>query len=653
MSNYNSFKRDTLPYQRYSYYNAPHLHETNVVRSTVAPSRYSDLLPKAVLSTLNSKDDIIKNFKAKCDIDKEKIEEDFDTLLRDIILIFEEFKNQLFSKVDEHHISFANFVNQLDTLAIECSQWAEERMRQANIEADMKATIDDTLYKQLSEVRISKQKADETEKALIAIKQKIEQMRLNELNNDISFLADERNPSVYMSHEVHRLSDTIKADIKAKLNTVDQLKLVKPFLMDTKVVNKADNRVYKISRPEKEENQAFEKSRVESVLSVTPDLETNKNTVRPGSERKNRPTSVIAQQNHFVSENIDLTDPYINLEKEIYVKSPAKLTAIIALNNKTVLMGNEEGNFIITDLVTSKPNAQANQMLVKAHSAPVKVLSKIQNHLLLSSAISPDNALKLWDLSSLLSDADAEPTNEAEQPSNSIMLLSVLKGHTDTIIGTGFLSERIVISASKDGVINIWDWKLSTPIATCKTSNGSITNFMMLSNKDGFVVSMNSGSIVSYGLSKTTSGYEFTRNGELKEASPVIGLNSFRGNNDLMIVSLNTGEVKLISRRSGQNLNTIQGCKNPYSFFIITCTKNNPDVFLMALESYGFKIADVDQTDFKPINTRAMLSFRCEKLGEPSWQLIDSLGAKKILFATINHATKPNAVLLWSLQKNE
>lgn len=221
------------------------------------------------------------------------------------------------------------------------------------------------------------------------------------------------------------------------------------------------------------------------------------------------------------------------------------------------------------------------------------------------------------------------------------------------MIGSGFISDRIVVSASKDGVINVWDWKLRTPISSCKTQAGSITNFMLLSNRDGFVVSMNSGSIMSYSLNKTSDGYEFIKNGDLKEESPVIGLNSFRGNNDLIIVTLLTGEVKLISRRSGQNLNTIQGCKNPYNFFILTCIKNNPDVFLMALESYGFKIADVDQSEFKNVNTKAMLSFRCEKLGEPCWQIVDSVASKKILFVTINHATKPNAILLWSLQKSE
>lgn len=653
MSNYDNYKRESQGYKKYSPYDAPTLSEPTIVRQPQKVNRYSDLLPKAVLVTLNSKEAIIQNFKAKCEVDKKRIEEDFDALLRDLILVFEDFKMQLFSKIDEHHISFSNFVNQLDGLAIECSHWAEERIQQADITADMKATIDDTLYKQLSEVRINKQKADETEKALIAIKQKIEQMRLNELNNDIMFLADERSPSIYLRHEANRVNDSIKADLRNKINAADQTKFIKSFMMDTKVVNKPDNKVYKISVPQSQESNVFENAKIESVLSVTPDMETNKNVMKPVAERKDIRVPVLAQQNHFISDQIDLLNPYINLENEVYVKNPAKLTAIIALNKKSVLVGNEDGNFIIMDIMNSQTNNPGNQMLVNAHNAPIKVLSKINNNLLLSSAISPDNSLKLWDLSSLIGEGDQKPTKDSEQPKSSIMLLSVLKGHTDTIVGSGFISDRIVISASKDGIINVWDWKLSTPMASFKAQNGSITNFMLLSNKDGFVLSMNSGSIVSYSLNKTTNGYEFVKTGELNETSPVIGLNSFRGNNDLIIVTLLTGEVKLISRRSGQSLNTIQGCKNPYSFFIMTCVKANPDVFLMALESYGFKIADVDQSEFKAVNTRAMLSFRCEKLGEPCWQIIDCVGSKKILFATINHATKPNAVLLWSLQKTE
>jgi len=67
------------------------------------------------------------------------------------------------------------------------------------------------------------------------------------------------------------------------------------------------------------------------------------------------------------------------------------------------------------------------------------------------------------------------------------------------------------------------------------------------------------------------------------------------------------------------NLNTINGCKSPLSFFILTCYKNNPDVYLLAAEPFGFKIADVDSPDFKFISTNCTKNFRFEATGFPSW----------------------------------
>ena len=84
---------------------------------------------------------------------------------------------------------------------------------------------------------------------------------------------------------------------------------------------------------------------------------------------------------------------------------------------------------------------------------------------------------------------------------------------------------------------------------------------------------------------------------------PIYHLSSFRGNNDIIIVTLVSGEVKLLSKKSNLNLNTITGCKSPLSYFIFTCVKENPDVYLFAIEPYGFKIVDVDNPDFKYVNT--------------------------------------------------
>ena len=49
---------------------------------------------------------------------------------------------------------------------------------------------EDSLYGELNKARIKKQKADDAEKILLQIKNKIDQARLGELNSDIQFLRD-------------------------------------------------------------------------------------------------------------------------------------------------------------------------------------------------------------------------------------------------------------------------------------------------------------------------------------------------------------------------------------------------------------------------------------------------------------------------------
>lgn len=71
----------------------------------------------------------------------------------------------------------------------------------------------------------------------------------------------------------------------------------------------------------------------------------------------------------------------------------------------------------------------------------------------------------------------------------------------------------------------------------------------------------------------------------------------------MIIASLTGGDTKFLSIKSNLNLNTISGCKNPLSFFILTCYKTNPDVYLLVMEPYGFKIADVDSPEFKYVTT--------------------------------------------------
>lgn len=45
------------------------------------------------------------------------------------------------------------------------------------------------------------------------------------------------------------------------------------------------------------------------------------------------------------------------------------------------------------------------------------------------------------------------------------------------------------------GYVNIWDWKINTPIHSMKLNIDRINNFVLYSNKEGFVVSNEHGII--------------------------------------------------------------------------------------------------------------------------------------------------------------
>jgi len=79
-------------------------------------------------------------------VSKEKIENDIDSVLKEVILIFEDYKQKLFSWVDEHQIGFQNLLEQLSKLSQNCSEWGEKRINDIEINDCMKQSQNDTLY---------------------------------------------------------------------------------------------------------------------------------------------------------------------------------------------------------------------------------------------------------------------------------------------------------------------------------------------------------------------------------------------------------------------------------------------------------------------------------------------------------------------------
>ena len=606
-----------------------------------APPGFSELLPKQVLSTLAKKNALLESFDRRGQKTKKHIEEDVDASLREIIGVFEEFKHQLFVKVDEHASSFRGLMSQLEALSSEASVWAEARLRDVEHQANLKASADDMLYQQLNEIRLRKQTADEVEKALLAIKQKIDQMRLSDLAADILFLAEDKNPEIYSSSEASQAFERIRKDTRDRIASIEQTRIIRPFILDTHFTEPAPAPI------PVQKLQTFAPAPLNIVpasLSPSPKFSSagyaTETRATPPEAKPSATTPLIAQQNHFFSDAIDLTTPFIQLEREIALKHPARLTCVLALSNKTVLLGTEGGDFLVSELTGAPPH----QLLIKAHSSGIAYLSKTNERLILSSAGAPDHVLKLWDLSGL-----AGPDGAGPFQANGVLLISMLKDHSELIIGHAFLNDRNVISASRDGVVNVWDTRSPTPVARVKVPNNKISSFMLFSDKESFVVSTHDGLLYSYLLTKSAEGFQFVKQNEFREATGITSLSSFRGNNDIVIQSLFSGEAKLISKKTGLNLNSITGCKAPLSFFVLTCVKNSPDVYLLALEPYAFKIADVDHPEFNYVNTSSGVSFKIEGGAFPLWQIIDCVPRQKIIFVTINNATKPSTLLLWSL----
>ena len=662
--------------------NRVHFEDALSVSRTEPPTKkISSLLPKGVISTLMQKEKLLQAFEQRCGKSKRKIEQDVDSMLKQIILVFEEFKQQLYVKIDDHMISYTNLFSQFESLSFECSDWAEQRIAECDQYKTVKVTVDDNLYNHLNEVRSRKQKADEIEQALLAIKQKIDQLKLNELNNDVLFLADDKNPDIYVSSETAEFSERIKTDLRDKLGRVDQNRLIRPFIMDQKSVTglEMNSQVFapvpvlsvhnSMAQPDVRASQNFrsydskinlqpsvisihKRSEAQSILPQyklnTSNLAANdadRSIINRQSVLQRNEGPIIAHQNQFLSDEISLAYPSIRQEKDIPVKHDFKINCVISLSAKLLMLGAEDGSLILVDL--TQDSTSISQLVLKGHSSAVKGLTKANETLVLSSAEKPDTNLKLWDLSTV---TDFVKSSIETSRTGTLLLVSSLKGLTDRAVGHGFLNERVVIGMSRLGELCIWDWKLATPLTQYDVRHANVTSFILFTDKESFALGTSDGLILAYSITKTANGYDFVKQAEIQDTLPITQLHSFRGNNDIIIVTLSSGEAKLISKKAKINYHTIKGCKNPLAYFVLTWVKSDPNIYLMALEQFGFKMADIDGKDFSYVNTESKNNYKFENNGWPLWQIIDAVPKQRFLFVTISSASKPNTVILWSLQ---
>ena len=65
-------------------------------------------------------------------------------------------KHDLFKKIDEHLTNFTQQFTQFEKLSKDCSVWAEDRIRQSEINKNVQDPNDEFLYEELSKIRLQK-----------------------------------------------------------------------------------------------------------------------------------------------------------------------------------------------------------------------------------------------------------------------------------------------------------------------------------------------------------------------------------------------------------------------------------------------------------------------------------------------------------------
>jgi hypothetical protein len=173
---------------------------------------YSEFLPPSVISTLTDNAHLHDILAQKQDLEKAQIEKHINECLKEIIRMFEALKLSLWAKADEKTSQFNSLFGQLEALSLECSNWAEKRLKDAlenfpNMEAQLgnqnsrnvlaNQHKSEKLAKHLQEMRTKKLRANAVENALLAVDQKIDAMRLVEISEEVREMATKPSKIYY------------------------------------------------------------------------------------------------------------------------------------------------------------------------------------------------------------------------------------------------------------------------------------------------------------------------------------------------------------------------------------------------------------------------------------------------------------------------
>ena len=112
---------------------------------------------------------------------------------------------------------------------------------------------------------------------------------------------------------------------------------------------------------------------------------------------------------------------------------------------------------------------------------------KTNEGLLITTSDESDPDIKVWDLGAIL--------NPSPSKKNAVMLVGVLKGHTNKIIGCEFIGGKNIISVDESGILNVFNLGVSQPIASQMISKAKFKEVTFFSNKKQFALLSNDNRI--------------------------------------------------------------------------------------------------------------------------------------------------------------
>lgn len=115
-----------------------------------------------------------------------------------------------------------------------------------------------------------------------------------------------------------------------------------------------------------------------------------------------------------------------------------------------------------------------------AHDGPIRQMIKTNDGLLLTTSDESDPNIKVWDLNAIV--------NPNTSKKNSVMLIGVLKGHSNKIIGCEFLGGKNILSVDESGILNVFNLGVSQPIASQMISKANFKEVTFFSNKKQFAM---------------------------------------------------------------------------------------------------------------------------------------------------------------------